>query len=93
MLSKAADRGLDAVLAVAENLPLKRRCLDFAYMVTVIEFLQEPLRALVAASGAVPPDAASLKVPPVQVVVVRAHVYVTVTVHCRRRVHPVASRV
>jgi ubiquinone/menaquinone biosynthesis C-methylase UbiE len=33
-------------LAITENLPIKPISLDFAYMVTVLEFLSDPLKAL-----------------------------------------------
>jgi len=46
MLKEAEKRDLPAVLATAEASPLRSRTLDFAYMVTVIEFLPEPFKAL-----------------------------------------------
>jgi ubiquinone/menaquinone biosynthesis C-methylase UbiE len=46
MLEKAAERNLMAVLANAEDIPLRYGSMDFAYMVTVIEFLPDPLEAL-----------------------------------------------
>lgn len=46
MLVQAAQRDLQAILGVGEALPLRRECLDFAYLVTVLEFLSDPLVAL-----------------------------------------------
>ena len=42
MLKKAAERGMASVLGVGEALPLRVGVLDFTYMVTVLEFLDEP---------------------------------------------------
>ncbi|MBS7630266.1 methyltransferase domain-containing protein [Candidatus Bathyarchaeota archaeon] len=39
MIEKAANRGLVVILATAENIPLRSGILDFAYMVTVLEFV------------------------------------------------------
>jgi len=50
MLRQVAEKELDAIQAVAEHLPIKRECFDFVYLVTVLEFLQEPSRCLTAAS-------------------------------------------
>lgn len=46
MLRHAARKGLPAILAAAEGCPLKNGSLDFAYMVTVLEFLSDPEEAL-----------------------------------------------
>lgn len=46
MLSKAHGRGLQAVIGTAELPPIKPHSLDFIYLVIVIEFLYEPMKAL-----------------------------------------------
>lgn len=46
MLKVANRRHLETIIAVAETLPITLRSIDFAYMVTVLEFLPEPLMAL-----------------------------------------------
>ena len=46
MLKIANRRHLETIIAVAETLPITLRSIDFAYMVTVLEFLTEPLKAL-----------------------------------------------
>ena len=46
MLKEAEKRNLPAIVATAEASPFKHGSLDFAYMVTVIEFLPDPLKAL-----------------------------------------------
>jgi SAM-dependent methyltransferase len=46
MLKKAADRGMASVLGVGDALPLRVGVLDFTYMVTVLEFLDEPVAVL-----------------------------------------------
>jgi len=50
MLARAAGRGLPCVLGSAEAMPLRSRTLGFAYMVTVIEFLEDPVVSLKEAS-------------------------------------------
>lgn len=45
MLIRAKRRGLPCVLGSAESLPMRRRVLDFTYMVTVMEFLPSPAKA------------------------------------------------
>lgn len=52
MLRRALERGLHAVLAPGERLPLRDRCLSFSYLVTVLEFVDEPSAVLEAAKGA-----------------------------------------
>ena len=56
MLEKAVERNLMAVLATAEDIPLRHRSVDFAYMVTVIEFLPDPLKALRSIGSVIRPD-------------------------------------
>ena len=46
MLKKAADRGMLSVLGVGDALPLRVGVLDFTYMVTVLEFLDEPVAVI-----------------------------------------------
>jgi len=46
MVSQSLWRSLPTLLGVAEKPPLKPRSLDFMYLVTVIEFLVDPLEAL-----------------------------------------------
>jgi SAM-dependent methyltransferase len=45
MLREARKRNVNAILSTAEASPI-RRILNFAYMVTVLEFLPDPLKAL-----------------------------------------------
>ena len=46
MLKKAADRGMASMLGVGDALPLRVGVLDFTYMVTVLEFIDEPVAVL-----------------------------------------------
>ena len=39
-------KGLNAVLATAEQLPLRKKSLDFVFTVTIIEFLNDPVSVL-----------------------------------------------
>ena len=55
MLRRARRRGVDAVCATAEQLPLRTGSLDFAFMVTVLEFLEDPRSALVSVREALRP--------------------------------------
>jgi len=57
MLGKALDRGLAVVLGTVENMPLRHGVMDFAYMVTVIEFLSNPQEALESVSHVLKEDA------------------------------------
>ena len=50
MLARAAAKGLPCVLVSADRMPLRDGTLDFAYMVTVMEFLEEPVTTLAEAS-------------------------------------------
>ena len=43
MLKKARKRKLPCILGVGEPLPIRHGLLDFTYMVTVLEFLDEPV--------------------------------------------------
>lgn len=43
MISRAAARGLPSVAAVGDSLPFRDGTLDFTYMVTVLEFLGDPV--------------------------------------------------
>ena len=52
MLRRASERGLHVVLAPGERPPLRDRCLGFAYLVTVLEFVEEPSAVLEGAKGA-----------------------------------------
>lgn len=52
MLRRASERGLHAVLAPGERPPLRDRCLGFAYLVTVLEFVEEPSVVLEGAKDA-----------------------------------------
>lgn len=42
MLIKGKERGLHTVLGSGAVLPIRSGCLDFAYLITVIEFLRDP---------------------------------------------------
>jgi len=57
MLREAGRRRLPSILASAESLPLRRECLGFAYMVTVLEFLPNPLKALQSVGAVLKDDA------------------------------------
>ena len=46
MLRKSAERGMASVLGVGDALPLRIGVIDFTYMVTVMEFLDEPVAIL-----------------------------------------------
>jgi len=46
MLARARMRALPTVMAVGENLPVREASLGFAYMVTTLEFLDDPVAAL-----------------------------------------------
>ena len=43
MLKKAQQRGLPCILGVGDNIPLRKMLIDFNYMVTVLEFLNNPV--------------------------------------------------
>jgi len=55
MLRRARRRGVDTVCATAECFPLRAEALDFAFMVTVLEFLEDPGSALASVRGALRP--------------------------------------
>ena len=57
MLEQAARKGLQSILATAEGCPLRPGCLDFAYMVTALEFLPDPIAALRSIGAALKEDA------------------------------------
>ena len=59
MLKEAEKRHLSAIIAAAEVSPIRHGSLDFAYMVTVIEFLADPIQAL-RSVGAVLKEEATL---------------------------------
>jgi ubiquinone/menaquinone biosynthesis C-methylase UbiE len=46
MLNEARKRSKLIINGTAENLPFRRKIFDFIYMVTVIEFLTDPIKAL-----------------------------------------------
>lgn len=43
MTDRAKKRGLICILGVGDNLPLRKGIIDFIYMVTVIEFIPNPM--------------------------------------------------
>ncbi len=51
-LERVASRGLPVIMASATSFPFRDECLDFAYMITVLEFLEEPSAALKRVLGA-----------------------------------------
>lgn len=57
MLAKASRKGLTCVLGSADQIPLRDEAIDFAYMVTVIEFLKDPIAVLGEASRVTARDA------------------------------------
>jgi len=46
MLAKARERKLPAIMGVGEHIPITEASLDFCYMVTTLEFLEDPVAAL-----------------------------------------------
>ena len=44
MLKKAKQRGLPCILGVGDNIPLRKRLIGFNYMITVLEFLNNPVK-------------------------------------------------
>jgi ubiquinone/menaquinone biosynthesis C-methylase UbiE len=60
MLMKAAAKGLPCILGSADSSPLRSRSLGFAYMVTVIEFLADPVASLRETSRVMVEDASSV---------------------------------
>jgi ubiquinone/menaquinone biosynthesis C-methylase UbiE len=46
MLAKVRKRKLQAIMGVGEHMPITEASLDFAYMVTTLEFLEDPVSAL-----------------------------------------------
>ncbi len=46
MLAKVRERKLQAIMGVGEHMPITEASLDFAYMVTTLEFLVDPVAAL-----------------------------------------------
>ena len=57
MLEHAVGKGLPAILGTAESCPLRHGSLDFAYMVTMLEFLLDPVEALRSAGETLKVDA------------------------------------
>jgi ubiquinone/menaquinone biosynthesis C-methylase UbiE len=47
MLAKARERKLPAIIGVGEHVPITEASLDFCYMVTTLEFLEDPVAALI----------------------------------------------
>jgi len=47
MLAKARERKLPAIMGVGEHVPFIEASLDFCYMVTTLEFLEDPVAALI----------------------------------------------
>ena len=46
MLGKAKERKMPAIMGVGEHIPITERAVGFAYMVTTLEFLENPVAAL-----------------------------------------------
>ena len=46
MLAKARERKLPAIMGVGEHMPITKASQDFCYMVTTLEFLEDPVAAL-----------------------------------------------
>ena len=46
MLANAKERNMPAIMGVCENIPITKRVVGFTYMVTTIEFLENPVAAL-----------------------------------------------
>ncbi len=46
MLAKSVEKKLPTIMGVGEHVPLAESSMDFAYMVTTLEFLEDPVAAL-----------------------------------------------
>ena len=46
MLSSAVKRGVPSILGGASNLPIRSNILDFSFMITAMEFIEDPSRAM-----------------------------------------------
>ena len=46
MLAKARERNIPAIMGVGERIPFTKASFDFAYMVTTLEFLEDPFATL-----------------------------------------------
>ena len=46
MLAKAKERKMPAIISVGEHIPIALGAMDFAYMVTTLEFLEHPVATL-----------------------------------------------
>jgi len=57
MLAKARLRGLHSILGSAKAIPIRSMCLDFAYLITVIEFLMNPVEVYKKTKKALKPGA------------------------------------
>jgi ubiquinone/menaquinone biosynthesis C-methylase UbiE len=57
MLTKASGKGLPCILGSADKIPIRDDSLGFAYMVTVVEFLKEPVAVFKEASRVTTHDA------------------------------------
>ena len=44
MIKKAKERELPCILGVGDFIPLRKALIDFGYMITVLEFLNEPIK-------------------------------------------------
>jgi len=47
MLEKAKERLMPAIMGVCEHIPITERAVGFTYMVTTLEFLENPVAALI----------------------------------------------
>lgn len=57
MIKQSKTRNLPTVLGIAEEPPARTHCLDFAYLVTVLEFLANPVAALLSVKSLLKPEA------------------------------------
>lgn len=57
MLGRSGERGLISIIASGHQPPFRLMCVDFVYLVTVLEFLEEPSIALRMIARLLKPDA------------------------------------
>lgn len=57
MVGQSKAKSLPTLLGIAEEPPVKERCLDFLYLVTVLEFLSDPVNALSSLGNLLKPRA------------------------------------
>ena len=56
MVKKAVGRGVDSILGVMSLPPIRKKSIDFVFMITVLEFLVDPLNDLMALKNVLKKD-------------------------------------